>query len=339
MRTPFLLTVPLLAASPLTWAGAPDRAEPARADLHGDPLPPRAIARLGTARWRTGAQITDLVYSPDGKTLAAGSRGRLYLFDAATGEVKKCFRPKLDHIYFFAFSPDSKRLAWTQYFASPTVTDRGTVQVWELSAGRKALDVKGNSECWLGWSAEGEPLGLSRGGNTFLLRNLASGRTTWLKPADFKHNSLYSLFVHSAAGRMLASADDDGVLHVWDTTTGARRCTLNGGVSSVRDLACSHDGRILASLALNKVQLWDAAAGKLLRVVAANEKDVNAIALTRDGKTLATVGEREARFWDVATGKELRRTREKRPFGRAVTFSPDGKTLATDAGFGGAVHL
>ena len=36
-----------------------------RLDLHGDPLPEGAIARLGTSRWRLRANM--ITYSPDGE--------------------------------------------------------------------------------------------------------------------------------------------------------------------------------------------------------------------------------------------------------------------------------
>src|SRR5436190_1292179 len=62
----------------------------ARVDRHGEPLPPGALARLGTLKWQQKTGVTAVAFSPDGKTLAAGSGpadGSIYLRDSATGRV------------------------------------------------------------------------------------------------------------------------------------------------------------------------------------------------------------------------------------------------------------
>lgn len=104
----------LLAAGGLTnsmVAGAPPEAN----DAHGDPLPPGALARLGTVRFRHGKGIEAIAYSPDGKTIAsAGTGGSLVLHDATTGKRLRTFPGKKTPNTYrdpVAFSPDRKTLA------------------------------------------------------------------------------------------------------------------------------------------------------------------------------------------------------------------------------------
>ncbi|HEV3449505.1 MAG TPA: sigma-70 family RNA polymerase sigma factor [Gemmataceae bacterium] len=52
-----------------------------------DPLPPGAIARLGSTRLRPGNPISSVAFSPDGKTLVSGNWGAsIHFWDVATGK-------------------------------------------------------------------------------------------------------------------------------------------------------------------------------------------------------------------------------------------------------------
>jgi hypothetical protein len=59
-------------------------------DTHGDPLPPGAIARLGTLRFRHGQPINGIAWSPDGKAVVSTGRGGSIVFhEASTGKATR----------------------------------------------------------------------------------------------------------------------------------------------------------------------------------------------------------------------------------------------------------
>src|SRR5271166_1844725 len=112
---------PLVAPAPQTAA----QDKPPPTDALGDPLPPGAIARLGTLRFKhtPSARIATALFAPDGKTIAATdfSGGVVRLWDARTGKEQRRFSvtrlprtaptgrpPNNDAL---AFSPDSATLA------------------------------------------------------------------------------------------------------------------------------------------------------------------------------------------------------------------------------------
>src|SRR5262245_29991249 len=76
------------AAPPLEAQAPPKDDKKARLDAYGEPLPPGALARLGTNRLRNGGQVSDIAFAPDGKILATcGADGTASLWDVATGKV------------------------------------------------------------------------------------------------------------------------------------------------------------------------------------------------------------------------------------------------------------
>src|SRR5262249_28038415 len=54
-------------------------------DEHGDPLPPRALLRIGTVRFQCKDDVDRLVYSRDGRTLYSQSLWKLQAWDARSG--------------------------------------------------------------------------------------------------------------------------------------------------------------------------------------------------------------------------------------------------------------
>jgi WD40 repeat protein len=305
-------------------------------DRYGDPLPPGAVARLGTARFCYPGPIDHLVFSPDGKTLVVGSGSRSetppQLWDAATGKELRRFEGHGDTFDSLVFSPHGKHLIGTNGDAP--------LCVWNVASGKKVpCPVRGGpgDTSAFALSADGRTWALAggKGGKTILLWDMA-----WRKRLrTIQSPEVVKKLALSPNGKILATGDDGKIpatsadifkrrpIHLWDVTTGKIRHQLGGKKLVVEFLAFSPNGRTLLSAGDNNAHLWDAATGRELHQL---REAGDYAAFSPDSKWLASGGPWNwcpLRLWEVSTGRELHCWEEAEEV-RCVAFAPDGKTLA-----------
>jgi hypothetical protein len=146
---------------------------------------------------------------------------------------------------------------------------------------------------------------------------------------------------------VLATADDNGVLLLWDLARIGLRGRLQGHTTRVWSVAFSPDGRLLASAAgdwnhpqgTGELFLWDVTTASKLHTLGPRQRLVFTVAFSPDGRLLASGGwDGTVRLWDPETGQETAALAGHTGPVRFVTFSPDGRTLAS-GGFDGTVRL
>jgi RNA polymerase sigma factor (sigma-70 family) len=315
-------------------------------DAYGDPLPPGAIARLGTSRLRhfgLRGQYYDpgtIAFLPDGKTLFSAGCWSFRFWDAATGQkiggfdLEKPALPQQNTLAACALAPDGKTLAMTMRY-------EGTIRLVDAATAKEIRRF------------EGHP----RGNGTRSVTRI-----------DF-----------SADGKMLASVATDGTLRLWEVASGKEIRKLSGWdavkqipVGLLGDIhpwvKFSPDGKMLVSKDGGNVRLWEVASGKEIRrlldvraaggiglVPQGNPQGQGGMpangpapgvprnaAFSPDGKIVAVgfgsgvevgypnpdhLSKASVCLWETLTGKLIREIVVKAEV-RAVAFSPDGKTLA-----------
>ena len=327
-------------------AGAPaDAPEAERIDRYGDTLPPGALMRLGTVRFRHGANgLCDAVYSPDGKILAtAGDNGWIHLWDAATGKGIAAWESEKNTLLLsLAFSPDGKTLASGGMgfdLAKHEVTRLPTkLTLWDVATRKPRLsfenehDQFGNQRDFrrLAYSPDGKWLAAGSD-ESIRLWDVATAKEA--PPIDAKLNPTSALAFSPDGHTLVWGGINDGAVVMWDVATRKEVRRLGGHKSMVRQLAFSPDGKLLAAGYDDKtIGLWDPATGQEVRRLKGHEADMVSIAFSPDGKTLASSARsaEPIRLWDPATGEVRFQLRGPNVYNYVarVVFSPDGKTLA-----------
>jgi WD40 repeat protein len=248
----------------------------------------------------TSVWMTDLAFSPDGKTLAAASIGwsmgdspcdpyvlnmhsAMLLWDAATGNLLQGF-PAGSLQQVLAFSPDGRLIAIGGEAGSLFVLDR-------------------QSEEW----------------NS--LENVEDEAVSYIKGV----NNL----TFSPDGRLIAAglAGTD-LVPVWDLGTQTLVVGLHTGSTDGNRAAFSPDGTLLAAAGQDgRVTLWNAADWQAQHTLVHSQR-VTQMVFSPDGASLVTSDERGAIYvWQTSSGQMLRNIGAATAGLEALRFSADGSVL------------
>lgn len=135
----------------------------------------------------------------------------------------------------------------------------------------------------------------------------------------------------SPDGKILATGDTNGEIHLWQVADGQQLFTFKGHNNWVASLAFSSDGRILASSSTDyTVRLWDISIGECCQTLREHSNVVWSVAFSADTDMLASGSDDQTvRLWSISTGQCLSILQGHTSSVESVVFSPDGQMLAT----------
>jgi WD40 repeat protein len=262
------------------------------------------IHEVGTGRRRASLRspewITALAFGPDGRRIAAASRGRIRIYETAT--LKEELLLTGDAGSGFTWSADGARIALSWH---------RTVRIWDAESGAVVRQIEApGSVSFVALSRDGRVIaGVGQDGYVYLW-DVGTGdlARSFRVPASVRG----AAFTEDLA-RLAVAANDHALLV--DVASGAVVHTLRGGPqrqAQIGAVALSRDGGALASISLDytepsPVSIWDAGSGELRCALQGQSAYPGGMVFSDDGGALVVhaVPRHTPFAWDVATHAPL----------------------------------
>ena len=274
--------------------------------------------------------INAIVYSPDGTTIATGTRnGKVLLWDTGTRRLKTEFTARVASI---AYSPDSTTIA--------TVSSDGTAALWDGQTGkRRATITEHNRITPLAYSSDGTTIATGEPGRFGVWSTSTGKRKTTLTVKG-------TPIAYSREANTFATENWNDTVQLWDAKTGKRKRTLKhtnvihllltDREYDISSVVFSSDGDTVVTVGEyythdeGTIYLWHVRTGKR-KVIYEGMSYSSRVAFSPDGRTIvsADIGGK-IRLWNPVTG-ELEGTITTKHTGgiRSLVYAPDGRTIAT----------
>ncbi|MET8957406.1 NB-ARC domain-containing protein [Streptomyces sp. NPDC004533] len=259
-----------------------------------------------------------MAFSPDGRLLAtAGDDRQVRLWDPATGQAVRTLTGHQGYVNTVTFNADGSLLASAGFDQA--------IRLWDPVSGVQIRTLTGH-EGYLNtvvFSSDGTLLAAAGSDRAVRLRDPAAS------PLTGDAAGVHQVVI--AAG-MLATADDDGHVRLWDPQTGSQRHTLTNYLRGAWTLAFRPDATMLATVGDDgQMWVWSPLTGAPVHPFTDDSiRGVRAVAFHPAGTILAVASDRGIELWDPDMGN-VQRAMNSWGFRdvRAMAFTLDGSFLVT----------
>lgn len=207
--------------------------------------------------------------------------------------IELTLRGHTDVVWSAVYSPDGKKIS--------TASSDGTARIWDATTGKELLIVKSVTK------------GTRPPGDAF-------EGWGWFWYATF-----------SPDGKYLATADGDGIAHIWDAGTGEELHALKSHRDEIYHIEFSPDGSRLVTVSPDGLAIiWDVLTGEKLLTLS-EDSALYWVVFSPDGSRIAIANYDDGwvSIWDAVTGERLRTLVHPNIKVESVSYSPDGRRIVT----------
>ncbi len=273
-----------------------------------------------------GTAITGLAASPWAPLIAVAGQKQVLVFNTDTLELLGILPFVEGQPQDLKFSRNGKLLL----AAGGRGARSGRVVLWDVVTGEHLATLGEEFDSILAADIRPDQSQIAFGGPTRLVKIL-SIKTAAVQHKLKKHTDWVTAVAFSPNGQMLATADRNGGISIWDPDSAQELFTLAGHKAAVTALSWRPDSKLLASSSEDgTVKLWEMQEGKQAKSWTAHSSGALCVCYAADGHLVTCGRDHVVTLWEGTGGKP----RHCQFFGNIAiraAFSHDGKRIfATD---------
>jgi WD40 repeat protein len=271
---------------------------------------------------RQPSWVNVLAFHPDGHQLATGhDDGRVRLWDARTGKMLREWSDTDAPVTAMAFSGDGQTLAAS--------TEDRKVRLWNVRHGIPFGVLAGHTDhiAALAWHPNSRHLISGCWDTTCRLWDTESAELLFLLNGQSDQVNAVAF----AANGLLASADSDNQVWIWEPLQGKVLQRLRGHSGEINCLVFTPDSnRLLSGGADGRILLWDVPTGRNMFLPNETASPIVRVAVHPvNGQVACGTGGKTIQLWDSKQDTNFHELSHAAKAVTAVRYSPDGRWLVS----------
>lgn len=275
-------------------------------------------------------EVGRLLFSPNGKTLAASDDSVITIWDVETGFLRNKSEPVDDMYFGMAFSLDNRWIA--------AASNDGHGRIWSTETGELVHTLSVEDERMLSLAFSTDSKLIATGSEVLRVWDVATGKLlqTLLAPGD---HSLSFAAVHERheypaeictvsfspdSKWLISGSPDTRMVCIWNTESWKLERTIRESTALF-----SPDGKHLAvpTNENKSIQIYETLTWRLQGTLETKEQERLSSTFSHDGKFIATYAGRDVKLWSIESGEVTRTFEDPVRKVSVLAFSPDGKII------------
>jgi len=258
------------------------------------PLSARLSLQPTLRTTRTGA-VTAIATSPWAPIVAIAAPRQILLYDSKSLKLTGVLPYPEGIVEVLKFSRNGSLLL----AGGGRPSSVGKVIVWDISTGERVIEVGDEYDSVLGADISSDHSLIALGSASKVVRvySTATGELEYEIPK--KHTEWLYCLEFSPDGILLATADRNGGLFVWEAANGREYLKLGGHGGAITGMSWRLDSNILGTCSEDgSIKLWEMENGGQVKNWGAHGGGASSMEFARDGRIISCGRDRVVKIWD-----------------------------------------